>query len=72
MAMATFTSDAEQVEREFAIVQDTFNTLREQYFASSPSFKEISMGMSHDWHLSVKHGATMVRIGTDIFGEREY
>ena len=36
------------------------------------SFTELSIGMSADWPLAVRHGATMVRIGTDIFGEREY
>mgnify|MGYP002236852609 CR=1 FL=1 len=34
--------------------------------------RELSMGMSHDYHLAMRHGATMVRIGTDIFGERQY
>ena len=36
------------------------------------NLKELSMGMSHDYRLAVEEGSTMVRIGTDIFGEREY
>lgn len=72
MAMATFTDDMDQVASEFELVHNTFLTLREKYFASNPAFKEISMGMSDDWPVAVKHGATLVRIGTDIFGQREY
>ena len=72
MAMATFTSDMDQVASEFELVHDTFLTLRDKHFASDPHFKEISMGMSDDWHIAVQHGASLVRIGTDIFGAREY
>ena len=72
MAMATFTDDMSQVASEFELVHNTFLTLRDKYFASNPAFKEISMGMSDDWPVAVKHGATLVRIGTDIFGAREY
>lgn len=72
MAMATFTDDMDQVASEFELVHNTFLTLHEKYFASNPAFKEISMGMSDDWPVAVKHGATLVRIGTDIFGQREY
>lgn len=72
MAMATFTSDMDQVASEFELVHDTFLTLRDKHFAGDPHFKEISMGMSDDWHIAVQHGASLVRIGTDIFGAREY
>lgn len=72
MAMATFTDDMTQVASEFELVHNTFLTLRDKYFAGNPAFKEISMGMSDDWHIAVQHGATLVRIGTDIFGAREY
>ena len=72
MAMATFTSDMEQVASEFEQVHDTFVKLRDNYFAGDERFKEISMGMSNDWPIAVQHGATLVRIGTDIFGQREY
>lgn len=71
MAMATFTDDMQQVASEFETVHDTFIRLREMDFAT-PEFKEISMGMSDDWPIAVEHGATIVRIGTDIFGAREY
>ena len=72
MAMATFTDDMSQVASEFETVRNTFLTLRDKFFASAPAFKEISMGMSDDWPIAVEHGATLVRIGTDIFGAREY
>ncbi|MBR0025275.1 MAG: YggS family pyridoxal phosphate-dependent enzyme [Muribaculaceae bacterium] len=72
MAMATFTDDMEQVASEFELVRNTFLTLRDKYFSHNDAFKEISMGMSDDWRIAVKHGATLVRIGTDIFGQREY
>ena len=71
MAMATFTDDMQQVASEFETVHDTFIRLRKMKFAT-PEFKEISMGMSDDWTIAVEHGATIVRIGTDIFGAREY
>lgn len=72
MAMATFTDNMEQVASEFELVHNTFLTLRDKYFAGDDAFKQISMGMSDDWPIAVKHGATLVRIGTDIFGAREY
>ena len=72
MAMATFTDDMNQVASEFELVHNTFLTLRDKHFASNTEFKQISMGMSDDWPIAVKHGATLVRIGTDIFGAREY
>lgn len=72
MAMATFTDDMQQVASEFETVRNTFLTLRDKHFANNYDFKEISMGMSDDWHIAVQHGATLVRIGTDIFGAREY
>ncbi len=72
MAMATFTDDMEQVASEFELVRNTFLTLRDKYFSHNDAFKEISMGMSNDWRIAVEHGATLVRIGTNIFGQREY
>ncbi len=70
MAMATFTDDMQQVASEFELVHKTFLTLRDKL--NSEAFTQISMGMSDDWHIAVQHGATLVRIGTDIFGQREY
>jgi uncharacterized pyridoxal phosphate-containing UPF0001 family protein len=70
MGMATFTSDNEQVKKEFRYMIDCFYSLKEKYFRSNDSFKEISMGMSGDYKIAVQEGSTMVRIGSLIFGER--
>lgn len=72
MAMATFTDDVVQIDSEFASVKETFDALKGGAMSGNSNFKEISMGMSDDWHIAVKHGSTLVRIGTAIFGAREY
>ena len=72
MAMASLTDDMEQVAQEFDLVRRTFITLKDECFDESEYFNELSMGMSDDWPIAVKYGATLVRIGTAIFGPREY
>ena len=67
MGMATFTNDREQVRREFRSLKAVSERL-----LFLPGCDTVSMGMSGDWPIAVRHGATMVRIGTDIFGPREY
>src|SRR5450759_4378153 len=66
MGMATFTSDTGQVRKEFGYLADCFNSLKNRYFAWSPHFKEISMGMSGDYEIALKEGSTIVRIGSII------
>lgn len=72
MGMATFTDDTQQLIREFRHLKAIFNDLRKAYFAADPVFKEISMGMSGDYPVAIAEGATIVRIGSLIFGERDY
>ena len=72
MAMASLTDDMEQVAREFDLVRRTYITLKDGCFDESEYFNELSMGMSDDWQIAVKYGATLVRIGTAIFGPRKY
>ena len=72
MAMATNTDDEQRIEEDFALAYDVFLHLKSTWFKDSPAFKELSMGMSHDYHLALRHHTTMVRIGTRIFGERVY
>jgi len=72
MGMATFTDDIGQVEREFAGLQAFFEELKGNWFAGDAAFKELSMGMTDDYPIAVRHGSTFVRIGTLIFGERNY
>jgi hypothetical protein len=72
MGMATNTEDEVVIEADFARIESLFKRIRAEYPALAETFTELSIGMSGDWPLAVKHGATMVRIGTDIFGPREY
>lgn len=72
MTMATNTRDEHQVAHEFGTVKQEFDLLRKNYFSDKPTFEQLSMGMSHDWKIAVAQGATMVRVGTAIFGQREY
>lgn len=72
MGMATFTDNAAQVREEFKNLKNIFETLKENYFKENDSFKEISMGMSDDYPIAIEEGATMVRVGSKIFGARNY
>jgi len=72
MGMATYTDDLAQVRREFASLKTIFDKLKIQFFSKEVDFKEISMGMSDDYQIAVEEGSTMVRIGSTIFGERNY
>ena len=67
MGMATNTDDMDVVERDFARIENLFKRIQ----AVNPEIRELSIGMSSDWQVAVRHSATMVRIGTDIFGPRE-
>lgn len=72
MGMATNTEDERVIEADFARIEALFKRIREEHPELRDTFTELSIGMSGDWPVAVRHGATMVRIGTDIFGEREY
>lgn len=67
MGMATNTEDMSVVEGDFERIEALFRKIQAM---GLPDFTELSIGMSGDWPLAVRHGATMVRIGTDIFGPR--
>ena len=72
MGMATNTDDEGQVRREFHHLKEIFDELKATYFAGTPEFKELSMGMSGDYRIAVEEGSTMVRVGSSIFGARNY
>ena len=72
MGMATNTEDEAVIEADFKRIEGLFRRIREEFPGLRESFTELSIGMSQDWPIAVRHGATMVRIGTDIFGPREY
>ena len=72
MMMASNTDDEQQIAQEFDEAARFFDEVKAKYFADDDAFCERSWGMSHDYHIAVKHGSTMVRVGTTIFGPRIY
>ena len=72
MCMASNVDDAAQVEEEFHRALVYFNEVKARFFADDPAFCQRSWGMSHDYPLALRQGATLVRIGTAIFGARDY
>ncbi len=72
MMMASYTDDQGQIEHEFDTAANFFAEVKAKYFADEAAFCERSWGMSHDYQIAVKHGSTMVRVGTTIFGPRVY
>ena len=71
MGMATFTEDEDQIKEEFQLLKQTFDTLKPlESFNFKPEI--ISMGMSGDYQLAIACGSTMIRVGSSIFGERNY
>ncbi|MGI6048609.1 MAG: YggS family pyridoxal phosphate-dependent enzyme [Petrimonas sp.] len=70
MGMATFTEEMEQVRGEFRLIKSLFDEFKSQHFSNDDNFKEISMGMSGDYPIAIEEGATIIRVGTLIFGER--
>ncbi len=72
MGMGTFTDDMELVRKEFQNLRNIYEQLKATYFAQDENFKEISMGMSNDFLIAIEEGSTIIRIGSTIFGERNY
>ena len=72
MGMATFTDNIQQIRNEFSLLKTIFKTLKNEYFARIKCFSEISMGMSDDYPVAIEEGSTMIRVGSKIFGERNY
>ncbi|MEY8705763.1 YggS family pyridoxal phosphate-dependent enzyme [Bacteroides faecichinchillae] len=72
MGMASNTDNAEQIDSEFRLLDRLFQEIKTTWFADSTHFRELSMGMSHDYHQAIAAGSTMVRVGSKIFGERNY
>ena len=68
MGMASFTDDKAQIETEFK----TLSNLHQKFIKQHPQLTILSMGMSGDFTLALDHGSTMVRIGSSIFGARNY
>lgn len=68
MGMATFTDDENQIRKEFKSLKNLFDKLQ----ISNHQFQILSMGMSGDYQIAIEEGSTMIRVGSSIFGERNY
>jgi pyridoxal phosphate enzyme (YggS family) len=72
MGIATFTDNPKQIRDEFRTLKQHFHQLKSAYFANNPHFNALSMGMSDDFPIAVEEGATYIRVGSAIFGARNY
>ncbi len=72
MGMATYTENSEQIREEFRLLKRIFEEMKASHFSEEPTFDQISFGMSDDFQLAIEEGSTMVRIGSLIFGPRNY
>lgn len=72
MGMASFSDDMEKVRGEFRYLKILFNTSADKFTTHHSAFTTLSMGMSGDYALAVEEGSTMVRIGSLLFGARNY
>jgi pyridoxal phosphate enzyme (YggS family) len=72
MAMASNTTDRSRVRADFREAKRIFDSLKVGVFKDNDAFVELSMGMSHDWQIAVEEGSTLIRLGTSIFGPRDY
>ena len=72
MGMASNVEDEARVRQDFRQIALLFAHFKVHFFADSPHFKHISMGMTHDYPIAIEEGATLIRVGSGIFGERMY
>ena len=72
MGMASNTDNKEQVRMEFRSLKNFFDKIKTQESRLETTYTILSMGMSSDYNIAIEEGSTMVRIGSSIFGERDY
>ncbi|MBT5508062.1 MAG: YggS family pyridoxal phosphate-dependent enzyme, partial [Flammeovirgaceae bacterium] len=72
MGMATYTEDSTLIAQEFTQLHELKISLNEQMERHHQNFKVLSMGMSGDYKIALANGSTMIRIGSAIFGSRNY
>ncbi|MDE6542444.1 MAG: YggS family pyridoxal phosphate-dependent enzyme [Muribaculaceae bacterium] len=72
MGMATNTDDTERIRADFRAIRSCYDRIINEIAPDLRRFDVVSMGMSHDYPTAIEEGATMVRVGTSIFGERNY
>ena len=68
MGMATFTSDIEVIDNEFKMIKRIYDNVA----SIDPKFRVLSIGMSDDYNIAIENGSTMIRVGSKIFGKRNY
>ncbi|HEY0262530.1 MAG TPA: YggS family pyridoxal phosphate-dependent enzyme [Chitinophagales bacterium] len=71
MGMATNTDDTKKIASEFASLKRLFDEIKTKFFAQKLHFKELSMGMSSDYKIALENGATLIRVGSLLFGNRQ-
>ena len=72
MGIGSITDDKNKTKKEFNNLKKYFDETKNKFFNSKSYFCELSMGMSQDFELAIEEGATLVRIGSSIFGARDY
>ncbi|AHM59534.1 alanine racemase domain-containing protein [Flammeovirgaceae bacterium 311] len=72
MGMATNTGDGELIRQEFRYLKSLFEQIKLNYQLGNITMHELSMGMSSDYTIALEEGTTMVRVGSAIFGSRDY
>lgn len=72
MGMATNTDNEEKIRNDFKKIAEIYQKIQQDSSIKLPAFQHLSMGMSGDWPIAVEEGANIVRIGSAIFGERNY
>lgn len=72
MGVGSITENKEQTRKEFRALKEMFLEIKQKFFSNSEHFSQISMGMSSDYDLAIQEGSTMIRIGSNIFGARNY
>ncbi|MHB0756422.1 YggS family pyridoxal phosphate-dependent enzyme [Polaribacter sp. M15] len=72
MGMATFTDDETQLKEEFTSLKNLFEDLKTKVNTENCALSILSMGMSGDYQIAIENGSTMIRVGSSIFGHRNY
>ena len=72
MGMATNTDNMERVREEFRYLRELFEKIRKDYNLHNVAMQELSMGMSSDYSIALEEGSSMIRVGSALFGSRNY
>lgn len=72
MGMASNTEDETRIRQDFSEISTVFRTIAQDESLALRGFDQVSMGMSGDWPIAVEEGATIIRVGSSIFGDRQY